>query len=66
MKVFFGMTLLVLGGGLAAYAFNAPDSVNPHLSGILVGVPTFKTVALLWGGSAVAVVGGKMALAARE
>jgi hypothetical protein len=62
MKTVVGMILLLLGGAVAVYGFNAPDSVNPHLSGIFVGVPTLKTIALLWGGSAVAVIGGNMAL----
>jgi hypothetical protein len=59
------MTLLILGGALAIYAFNAPDSVNPHLSGIFVGVPTSKTMLLSGGGCAMAVIGGRIALAAR-
>jgi len=62
MKTILGMTLLLLGGALAVYGFNAPDSVNSHLSGIFFGIPTLRTMALLGGGSALAVIGGHLAL----
>ena len=62
MKKVFGMMLLLMGGAVAVYGFNAPNAVNPHLATIINGAPTLKTVILLWGGAAVAVIGGNLAL----
>ena len=62
MKKLLGMTLLILGGAVTVYGFNAGDSVNSHVSTVLAGAPTAKTLLVLWVGAAMAVFGGHIAL----
>jgi hypothetical protein len=61
MKKFIGMMLLMAGGAVTVYGFNAGDSVASHAS-VLAGAPTAKTLLVLWIGAAVAVFGGHIAL----
>lgn len=56
----FGLTLLSVGILFIIYAFNASDSVNPNLSQIIAGVPTFKTVGLLFFGAGAVTFGAAM------
>jgi hypothetical protein len=56
-----GIALLVVGIALIIYGFNAPDSVSSDVSRAFAGAPSEKTMCLLLGGSAAAVVGATMA-----
>jgi hypothetical protein len=55
-----GTALLVVGIALIVYGFNASDSVSSDVSRTFTGVPTNKTMWLLLGGSAAAIVGAAM------
>jgi hypothetical protein len=55
-----GTALLVVGIVLIVYGFNASDSVSSDVSRTFTGAPTNKTMWLLLGGSAVAIVGAVM------
>jgi hypothetical protein len=57
-----GMTLLAVGMALIIYGFNAPDAVSSEVSRVIVGAPTEKTMGLLLGGSAAAVIGVTLAV----
>jgi hypothetical protein len=56
-----GLMLLVFGILMIIYGFNASDSVSPDVPPAFAGAPTVKTVGLLLGGSAAAVVGVTLA-----
>jgi hypothetical protein len=51
---------LVAGIALIIYGFNASDSVSSGVSRAFTGAPTDKTLWLLLGGSAAAIVGAVM------
>lgn len=51
-----------MGIVLLVYGFNASDSVSSHVSRAFTGAPTNKTVWLLVGGIASAIVGAVMTL----
>lgn len=53
-----GIALLVVGIGLIAYGLNASDSFTSGVSRAFTGAPTNKTLWLLLGGIASAIVGG--------
>jgi hypothetical protein len=55
-----GMALLVVGVALIIYGSNASDSVSSDVSRTFTGAPTNKTMWLLLGGSASAIVGAVM------
>jgi hypothetical protein len=55
-----GIALLVVGIALIIYGSNASDSVSSSVSRALTGTPTDKTMWLLWGGIASAIVGAVM------
>ena len=55
-----GIALLVVGIVLIAYGFNASDSVSSGVSRAFTGAPTNKTMWLLLGGAASAIVGAVM------
>ncbi|MGD1087796.1 MAG: DUF3185 family protein [Verrucomicrobiota bacterium] len=55
-----GMALLVVGIALIIYGFNASGSVSSDVSRTFTGAPTDKTMWLLLGGSASAIVGAVM------
>jgi uncharacterized membrane protein HdeD (DUF308 family) len=55
-----GIALLVVGIALVIYGFNASDSVSSDVSRTFTGAPTNKTMWLLLGGSASAIVGAVM------
>ena len=55
-----GMALLVVGIALIIFGFNASDSVTSGVSRAFTGAPTDKTLWLLLGGSAAAIVGAVM------
>ena len=55
-----GIALLVVGVMLITYGFNASDSVGSSLSRAFTGAPTDKTLWLLLGGSAAAIIGAVM------
>ena len=55
-----GIALLVVGIALIIYGFNASDSVSSDVSRAFTGAPTDKTMWLLLGGSASAIVGAVM------
>jgi hypothetical protein len=57
-----GMALLAAGVALIIYGFDAPDAVSSEVSRAFAGVPTEKTICLLLGGSAAAVVGVTLAV----
>lgn len=57
-----GIALLIVGIVLLVYGFNASDSVSSHVSRAFTGAPTNKTVWLLVGGIASAIVGAVMTL----
>jgi hypothetical protein len=52
-----GMALLVVGIALIIYGSNASNSVSSDVSRTFTGAPTNKTMWLLLGGSAAAIVG---------
>ena len=52
-----GIALLVVGIALIIYGFNASDSVSSGVSRAFTGAPTDKTLWLLLGGGAAAIVG---------
>ena len=56
-----GIALLVVGIVLVIYGFNASDSVSSGVSRAFTGAPTNKTLWLLLGGGAMAIVGAVMA-----
>jgi hypothetical protein len=55
-----GIALLVVGVVLVIYGLNASDSVSSHVSKAFTGAPTNKTLWLLLGGAASAIVGAVM------
>ena len=55
-----GMALLVVGIALIIYGFNASGSVSSDVSRTFTAAPTDKTMWLLLGGSASAIVGAVM------
>jgi len=55
-----GIALLVVGIILVAFGFNASDSASSGISRIFTGAPTNKTLCLLLGGVASAIVGAVM------
>ena len=55
-----GIALLVIGIILLVYGFNASHSLASNVSQTVTGSPTDKTMWLLIGGAAAAVVGGVM------
>jgi|GEM_PF-5123582 hypothetical protein len=57
-----GMALLAVGMALIIYGFDAPDAVSSEVSRVIAGAPTEKTICLLLGGSAAAVVGVTLAV----
>lgn len=57
-----GIALLVVGVALIIYGFNASDSVSSDVSRTFTGSPTNKTLWLLLGGTAAAIVGAVMTL----
>lgn len=52
-----GLALLVVGIGLIIYGMNASDSASSDISRAINGTPTNKTLWLLLGGIASAIVG---------
>jgi hypothetical protein len=60
MNKVIGMALLAVGVALIIYGFNASDSVSSDVSRAFTGAPTDKTMWLLLGGSASAIVGAVM------
>jgi hypothetical protein len=61
MNKAIGLALLVVGVVLIIYGINASDSVSSHVSQTFTGAPTNKTLWLLVGGSAAAIVGAALA-----
>ena len=57
-----GIALLVVGVALIIYGFNASDSVSSDVSRTFTGAPTNKTLWLLLGGTAAAIIGAVMTL----
>jgi hypothetical protein len=55
-----GIALLVVGIILIAYGLNASDSASSGISRAFTGAPTNKTLWLLLGGTASAIVGAVM------
>jgi hypothetical protein len=55
-----GLALLAVGIALIIYGFNASASVSSDMSRTFTGAPTYKTLWLLLGGSASAIVGAVM------
>ena len=55
-----GMAFLVVGILLIIYGISASDSVSSDVSRTLTGTPTGKTLWLLLGGSAAAIIGAVM------
>jgi hypothetical protein len=55
-----GIALLVVGVVLIVFGLNASDSVSSNVSRAFTGAPTNKTLWLLVGGSAAAIIGGVM------
>lgn len=55
-----GIALLVVGAVLLVYGFNASDSASSGISRFFTGAPTNKTLWLLLGGAASAIVGAVM------
>ena len=55
-----GIALLVVGVVLIFFGFNASDSVSSDVSRAFTGAPTNKTLWMLLGGSAAAIVGAVM------
>jgi len=60
MNKAIGVALLVVGIALIIYGANASDSVSSNVSRAFTGAPTNKTMWLLVGGSASAIVGAVM------
>ena len=52
-----GIALLIVGIILVAYGLNASDSASSGISRVFTGAPTNKTLWLLLGGTASAIVG---------
>ena len=57
-----GLALLVVGIALIIYGSNSSDSAASGISRFFTGTPTSKTLWLLWGGVAAAIVGAVMVL----
>jgi hypothetical protein len=57
MNKAIGLALLVVGVALIVYGINASNSVSSNVSQTFTGTPTNKTLWLLLGGSAAAIVG---------
>jgi hypothetical protein len=55
-----GIALLVVGIVLIVFGFNASDSVSSDVSRTFTGAPTNKTLWMLLGGAAAAIVGAVM------
>lgn len=55
-----GIALLVVGIALIIYGIGASDSLNSDVSRTFTGAPTDKTLWLLLGGSAAAIIGAVM------
>jgi hypothetical protein len=55
-----GIALLVVGAALIVYGVSASESVSSGVSRALTGAPTNKTLWLLLGGAASAIVGAVM------
>jgi hypothetical protein len=55
-----GIALLVIGIALIVYGFSASDSAASGISRAFTGAPTNKTLWLLLGGGAAAIVGAVM------
>ena len=55
-----GIALLVVGVVLIFFGFNASDSVSSDVSRAFTGAPTNKTLWMLLGGSAAAIIGAVM------
>jgi uncharacterized membrane protein HdeD (DUF308 family) len=60
MNKAIGLALLVVGIILIVYGFHASDSVSSSVSRAFTGAPTDKTLWLLLGGSAAAIIGAVM------
>jgi hypothetical protein len=58
MNKALGIALLVVGVALIAYGLSASDSISSGVSRAFTGAPTNKTMWLLLGGIASAIVGG--------
>ena len=52
-----GLGLFIAGLALIYHGFTAPDAVSSSLSRFLPGAPTFKTLWLLFAGSAAVIMG---------
>jgi len=61
MNKAIGLALLAVGIVLIVYGISASDSVGSHLSQTFTGAPTNKTLWLLIGGIAAAIVGAALA-----
>jgi uncharacterized membrane protein HdeD (DUF308 family) len=61
MNKAIGIALLAVGIILVVYGFHASDSVSSSVSRAFTGAPTDKTMWLLLGGSATAIIGAVMA-----
>jgi uncharacterized membrane protein HdeD (DUF308 family) len=57
-----GIALLVVGIVLVIFGFNASDSASSDVSRFFTGAPTNKTLWLLLGGIASAIVGAVMTI----
>ena len=60
MNKAFGVTLLVVGVVLIVYGINASNSVSSNVAQTFTGAPTNKTLLLLIGGIAAAIVGAAL------
>jgi hypothetical protein len=63
MNKAIGLALLVVGVALIIYGINASTSTSSDLSRTFTGTPTNKTLWLLLGGIAAAIVGAVMTFA---
>jgi len=63
MNKAIGLALLVVGIALIVYGINASNSTSSDLSRTFTGTPTNKTLWLLLGGSAAAIVGAVLTFA---
>lgn len=61
MNKAIGLALLVVGVALIFYGINASNSTSSDLSRTFTGTPTDKTLWLLLGGLAAAIVGAVLA-----
>ncbi len=61
MNKAIGLALLVVGVALIVYGINASNSTSSDLSRTFTGTPTNKTLWLLLGGIASAIVGAALA-----